>query len=82
MNPADPRDAGDLAGETAAALAAAVRDLGAWGGRCGAGVVFNGILRRLEIDASGLTDRFLEAGGFDGVGLVHACPSKQDGTCG
>jgi hypothetical protein len=53
---------GDLAGETATAMEAARADLGGYA--CGA-VLFNCILRRLEIDSLGIADQFLEA--FEGI---------------
>jgi len=55
-------ESGDLVGETEAAMATAVTDLG---GHSGGGVMFNCILRRLEIDARGLNAPFLAA--FGGV---------------
>jgi hypothetical protein len=51
-------DSGDLVGETAATVEEAVRSLG---GRSGGGVMFNCILRRLEIDAKGLAEPFVDA---------------------
>jgi hypothetical protein len=59
MNP------GDVVGETALAVSSAVRELG---GRSGGGVMFNCILRRLEIDAKGLGTRFVAS--FGGVPMA------------
>jgi hypothetical protein len=56
---------GDLVGETAAAVRSAVDDLG---GRSGGAVMFNCILRRLELDAKGLSEPFVSA--FAGVPLA------------
>jgi hypothetical protein len=60
-------DSGDLVGETASAVAAARADLG---GHISGAVWFNCILRRLELDAEGLTDPFLSAlGGIPAAGF-------------
>jgi hypothetical protein len=58
----DVMNSGDLVGETAAAVAAAVAELG---GRSSGGVMFNCILRRLEIDARGLAEPFVSS--FAGI---------------
>jgi hypothetical protein len=60
----DVMDAGDLVGETGAAIGEAVADLG---GASGA-VMFNCILRRLQLDAEGTGDAFVAA--FDGLPLA------------
>ena len=61
MNP------GDLVAETAAAVAGARADLG---GHVSGALWFNCILRRLELDADGLTDDFLAAlGGIPAAGF-------------
>jgi hypothetical protein len=49
---------GDIVAETSAAFAAAVDGLG---GEVSGGVLFNCILRRLELDAKGLTQEFVDA---------------------
>ena len=51
-------DAGDLVGETAAAVASARADLG---GHASGAIWFNCILRRLEVDAKQLSEPFLAA---------------------
>lgn len=56
---------GDIVHETAAALADATKTLG---GTVRAGVLFNCILRRLEIDAKGQAQAFVDT--FDGVPLA------------
>lgn len=48
---------GDIVSETASAIAAAVADLG---GQASAGVLFNCILRRLELDAKDETQAFVD----------------------
>ncbi|MBU4214544.1 MAG: FIST C-terminal domain-containing protein [Actinobacteria bacterium] len=56
---------GDIVSETAAALADATETLG---GTVNAGVLFNCILRRLELDAKGQTQAFVDT--FTGVPLA------------
>lgn len=58
----DVMRSGDIVGETAAAVKAAVEDVG---GRAAGAVMFNCILRRLELDADGQLDAFVRC--FDGV---------------
>jgi hypothetical protein len=61
----DVMNSGDLVAETAAAIRAATADLG---GRTGGAVMFNCILRRLQLDAEHTGDAFVRA--FDGLPLA------------
>lgn len=61
----DIMDGGDMVADTEAAVARAIEDLG---GRAGGAVMFNCVLRRLQMDAEGSAEPFVRA--FGGLPLA------------